>query len=103
MTISNISSSLFRLSVGGYFNHEKWTRARLTNTLRHWFGQVDGIDRITPDARSWKKLVMEIALPDGWWLFCVYQTPNGEFGYDIPETRQQERQWFPEFKAMHQA
>ena len=39
---------------------------------------------------------MEIALPDGWWMMSVWQMPNGEMDYDIPETREQEARWFPE-------
>ena len=37
---------------------------------------------------------MEIALPDGWWMMRVWQMPNGEMDYDIPETREQEARWF---------
>ena len=96
MTLNQLAASLHRLSVGGHFNHEKWTRGQLLNYLRHWFGKAEGIDRIAPNARGWKRWNMEIALPDGWWMMSVWQMPNGEMDYDIPETREQEARWFPE-------
>ena len=96
MTLNQLAASLHRLSVGGYFNYEKWTRGQLLGYLRHWFGKAEGIDRIAPNARGWKRWNMEIALPDGWWMMSVWQMPNGEMDYDIPETREQEARWFPE-------
>ncbi len=96
MTLNQLAASLYRLSVGGHFNREKWTRGQLLNYLRHWFGKAEGIDRITPNARGWKRWNMEISLPDGWWMMSVWQMPNGEMDYDIPETREQEARWFPE-------
>mgnify|MGYP001625209325 CR=1 FL=1 len=94
MTLNQLAASLYRLSVGGYFNHEKWTRDQLLDYLRHWFGKAEGIDRIAPNARGWKRWNMEIALPDGWWMMRIWQMPNGEMDYDIPETREQEARWF---------
>ena len=52
MTLNQLAASLYRLSVGGHFNREKWTRGQLLNYLRHWFGKAEGIDRITPNARG---------------------------------------------------
>lgn len=97
MTLHEIATSLYRLSVGGYFNHEKWTKTRLEQYLRHWFGEVDGIQRIAADARGNQIWVMEIALPDGWWHMQVVRLRNGLMSYDIPETREQEAHWFPQF------
>lgn len=65
--------------------------------LRHWFGEADGVQRIAPDARGNRIWVMEIALPDGWWHMQVVRLPNGLMSYDIPETREQEARWFPQF------
>lgn len=96
MTLNQIATTLYRFSVGGYFNHEKWTKGQLLNFLRHWFGQADGIDRITPDACGWRSMVMEIALPDGWWLMSVWQLPDGSVEYNIPETREQDARWYPD-------
>ena len=40
MTLNQLATSLYRLSVGGYFNREKWTRGQLLGYLRHWFGRL---------------------------------------------------------------
>ena len=62
MTIREISSQLFSLSVGGFFNREKFTKNRLETQL------------------------------DGWWYFTVtkYADRADGFDYYIPDTREQE-------------
>lgn len=79
MTIHNLASQLHSLSVGGYFNGEKFTATRLE-------------DYIASMLRTGDRLVMEIALPDGRWLFTITrfaQKPDG-FDYCIPDNREQE-------------
>ncbi len=81
MTIHEVSDQLHSLSVGGYFNGEKFTVDRLRNY----------IEAMT---RTSESVIMEIALPDGRWFFKItrYGVERGRFQYDyyIPETRDQE-------------
>ena len=81
MTIHEISDQLHSISVGGYFNREKFTSGRLRNYIEAMTRTSDSV-------------IMEIALPDGWWFFKVYRyrVERGRFQYDyyIPETRDQE-------------
>lgn len=79
MTLKQVSNSLYGLSVGGYFNGEAFTKERLYAYLRAMM-------------RGAKRLVMQIALPDGWWYFSVvkYGDKHDSYSYDIPETRRDE-------------
>lgn len=83
MTIHEVASSLHGLSVGGYFNGERFTVSRLEN-------QIAALFRGTP--KGGNRLVFQIALPDGWWYFNVSRFADRPDGYDyyIPETREQE-------------
>ena len=79
MTIREITNQLYNLSVGGFFNKEKFTEERLHKYISNMF-------------RTGNKLVMQIALPDGWWFFIINkfaETPDG-YDYIIPDNRQQE-------------
>ena len=80
MTIPEIATQLHKLSVNGYFNHEKFTRLDLLHYIR--------------DAFQWRiqQLQMEILLPDGWWHFVITRFSDKPDGYDyaIPDTREQE-------------
>lgn len=83
MTIKEVTHQLFSLSVGGYFNREKFTETRLR----------DYITAMTRGEGS-KTVVMEIALPDGWWFFEVVRLPKiGKdfFDYFVPDDRGQEK------------
>jgi len=77
MTINEVSNQLFSLSVGGYFNREKFTRTRLRN-------------QIAALLREPGVITLEIALPDGWWYFNIFRYPDNCYQYVIPETREQE-------------
>lgn len=84
MTLREISSQLHSLSVDGFFNRQKVTVRWLEDYIS------------TMLVRSGNKsnaLVMEIALPDGWWFFTIHKFKDGgKFGFDytIPDTREQE-------------
>lgn len=79
MTLHDTCSQLHALSVGGYINGEKFTADRFHNWAKALFrGNSD-------------RLVFEIALPDGRWYGTITRLPNGEFGWYIPETREQEK------------
>ena len=81
MTIHELSEQLHSLSVGGYFNREKFSVERLQ-------AQIEALTR-TSDS-----VIFEIALPDGWWYFKIYkygmERGRGQYDYYIPETRDQE-------------
>lgn len=81
MTINQVASQLHSLSVAGYFNGERFTKERLANQIAAWFRGTDK-----------HSIVMEIALPDGRWLFTINRYADCADGYDytIPETRAQE-------------
>ena len=83
MTIKQLTEQLHALSVGGFFNGEKFTKAELRDYITRVF-------RPELNARRW---VMEIALPDGRWLFSInrYSDRDDGFDYFIPETRDQEK------------
>ena len=79
MTLSDISSQLYSLSVAGYFNGEKFTKNQLNKLLRAMF----------QDNAS--QYIGEIALPDGRWWFKVLNLGNGQFDYFIPKNKEQNR------------
>ena len=83
MTLREISSTLYKSSVAGYFNHTKFTRTELLNYMEAMFQGKLKNDRLT----------MEIALPDGWWYFIIWHYGKGadEYLWNIPETREQEK------------
>lgn len=82
MTIREVCKQLYDLSVGGYFNGEKVTLDRLINQTKNMFR--------TP-LKGGNRLVMQIALPDGWWNFYIVEYNKGQFDYYIPDTREQEK------------
>lgn len=87
MTIHEVSTQLFNLSVAGYFNGEKFTRHELEHHIRNAF---------RPDAalKAGNQYVMVIALRDGWWYFTINRFSDKPDGYDytIPDNREQEAQ-----------
>ena len=86
MTIHDISTQLHDLSVGGFFNGEKFTKRELHNYITNMFRPEAG------PLKAGHRLVMEIALPDGRWFFTIDRfadMPDG-FDYYIPDNREQE-------------
>lgn len=79
MTINEISNQLYNLSVGHYFNGEKFTKTE----LKHYISNM---------LRTSDRVVMEITLMDGRWYFTVDRFANRKDGYDyyIPDTREHE-------------
>lgn len=78
MTIKEVVNQIYDLSVGGYFNGEKFTKERLNKY-------------ITNMLRTGNWLVMNIALPDGRWWMEVRRYANNEYDYYIPDNREQEK------------
>lgn len=89
MTIREVSKQLFDLSLGHFFNDEKWTRDQLAHYIANMFREPEGL-------KLKNRIVMEICLRDGRWLFTIDRfsdEPDG-FDYWIPDTREQEaRLW----------
>lgn len=77
MTLRDCTSQIFKLSVAGYINGEKFIYNRFDKMVRAMFGG---------DA---KKYIGEICLPDGHWWFKIFRLKNGEYDYYIPETKEQ--------------
>ena len=85
MTIHTLSTQLHNLSVGGYFNGEKFTVKELE-------GYISSMFRPGVTLKAGNRLVMEISLPDGRWFFFITRfsdKPDG-FDYTIPDTREEE-------------
>jgi hypothetical protein len=78
MNIKELTNQLYELSVGGYFNGEKFTKERLITYITNMF-------------KTGNRLVMNIALPDGRWYFKITKFANDEYDYIIPDTREQEQ------------
>jgi len=86
MTVKEIASQLMDISVDGVFNGQKFTVWELQWYIENMFRSELGAD----------KLVMQITLPDGLWMFTVNRWGDGEdcFDYVIPDTREEEdRVW----------
>ena len=95
MTLHDVSSQLYTLSLDGFFNRERFTKKQLHDALAAHMreAQFNTIPNM---------FVMEIALPDGWWFFTVNKYSAGaSAGYDywIPETREQERALLDRFES----
>ncbi|MCD8078293.1 MAG: hypothetical protein LUE63_07970 [Lachnospiraceae bacterium] len=85
MTLNQAADQLYNLSLGGYFNREKFT-------ADGWRRHVKALMRNPETLKIPNTLVQEIALGDGWWLFSlVYIPSSGEYGWVIPETREEEQ------------
>lgn len=86
MTIKEVCEQLYKSSVGGYFNGEKFSQRQLENYVSSSF-------RAGVELKAGNRLVMEISLPDGRWFFTVnhYNDKPDGFDYTVPESREQER------------
>ena len=77
MTLRDCTSQIFKLSVAGYINGEKFIYSRFDKMVRAMF------------RGDTKKYIGEICLPDGRWWFKISRFKDGEYGYYIPETKEQ--------------
>ena len=85
MTLTQAADQLYNLSLGGYFNREKFT-------ADGWRTHVIALMRQPETLKIKNTLVQEIALEDGWWLFSLTYFPEShEYGWFIPETREEEQ------------
>lgn len=84
MTLHDTAISLFNLSVAGFFNREKFTQSQFEKYINNLF---------KGELKLGNRAVVEIALPDGWWLCEVirYSDKSDGYTYEIPETREQEK------------
>ena len=82
MTLHETASQLHSLSIDGFFNRQKVTVRWLEDYISTMLVRAGG-----------DSLVMEIALPDGWWHFTIHKFKSDgkiSFDYAIPDTREQE-------------
>ena len=79
MTLHEVEQHIKAVNIGNWFEREKKPAGWLRTTLKHNFCEEG--------ATRW---IFEAALPDGWWYISVSKFDNGEYGYFIPETREQE-------------
>lgn len=93
MTIHEVTNQLLNLSLAGYFNGEKFTKAELEHYISTMF-KAGGL-------KLHNRIVMEITLPDGGWLFTInkYSDAANGFDYTIPDTRGQEAALWKELTA----
>lgn len=75
MTKTELVNQIYSLSVAGYFNGEKFTKARLNTYISKLCHNVGD------------SLIMNIALPDGRWYFKIVHYDQGAWDYFIPATR----------------
>ena len=78
MTLAEVANQIISLAVDRNINGEK----RSTNWVKMYLTKMVG-------DRNRKEVYMTILLPDGEWLFYVDYN-KGEWGYYIPDTREQE-------------
>lgn len=85
MTITEVTKQLFDLSADNRFNGERFTRQE----LKHY---ITNMMRNSETLKIQNRIVMEINLKDGTWLFTVDKFSDTPDGYDywIPDTREQE-------------
>ena len=78
MTLTQVASQLYNLSVGGYFNGEKFTKSQFTDAVKHWMRGINPTH------------IIQIALPDGWWFASINRYGNrpDEYDYTLPDTRE---------------
>ena len=91
MTIHDVASQLYSLSVDHKFNGVRFTRRQLEDRIACDFRPGLAATNKIPYCEA-----MTIRLPDGEWLFLIDQCPSDPecFGYTIPDTREQEaRLW----------
>lgn len=74
MTIKEVIDQVYGLSVGGYFNREKFSKKQFAE----YVGRM---------LRSGDKHILEIALPDGWWYMEIERFAYHEYDYYIPDSR----------------
>ena len=79
MTIKEVATQLYNLSVDGHINGEKFTKSQFIDAVRAW---MHG---------NYKSYIGEIYLPDGIWLFKITKWADRPDGYDyyIPDTKEQ--------------
>lgn len=84
MTLHETAKAVYDLSVAGHINGGKRTLRWLENYIQHAF---------RGSLKLGNKLVMEISLPDGRWMFEIVRFADRAdgWGYNIPETRAEEK------------
>ena len=86
MTLHDVSSQLYNITLDGFINGEQFTKHQFESALVKWMQ--------TAEHNKIKNThVLEISLPDGRWFCEVIKYADRPDGYDyfIPENREQEQ------------
>lgn len=91
MTLRETTTQIISLS--NVLNGEVRSRAWLERYVREMFSPGHG------PLKLGDSIAMLIALPDGEWVFTIDRCANSEWGYYIPETREQEQRLWKSLTA----
>ena len=85
MTLREVASQIYGLTIDGFVNGEQFTRKELEQVLRKWMDHAES--NVVPNVH-----VVELSLPDGRWLAAVSNFRKTHDGYDyyVPDTREEE-------------
>lgn len=94
MTIHEVSSQIFSLTLGGFVNGEKFTKRELEHVFRMWM-------RDPSRNKVANAHLIEVCLRDGRWFATINKVAEGPDGYDyyIPDTRDEESRLLAKFTA----
>lgn len=86
MTLTEVTNQIYDLTIAGYINDVKFTKREFHDYTKHFFNHV-GV----------QKHIIQIAMLDGKkWLCKITKFSNGEYGYYLPETKEQEKHLYSE-------
>lgn len=86
MTLHEVSSQIYNLTLGGFINGEKFTKRQFESAVARWMRDAD-------HNKIKNAFVLEVCLRDGRWLCEILKYADRPDGYDyyIPDTREQEQ------------
>ena len=92
MTLHEVSSQIFNLTLGGFVNDEKFTKRELEHVFNMWMR--DPSHNKVPNTH-----LIQLCLRDGKWFSTIYKFADRPDGYDyyIPDTREEESRLLDKF------
>ena len=94
MTIHEVSTQLFNITLGGFVNGEKFTKRELEHVIHVWMEVHDPSHNKVANSH-----LIELCLRDGRWYATIDKfadRPDG-FDYYIPDTREEESRLLDKF------
>lgn len=94
MTIHEVSSQIFNLTLGGFVNGEKFTKQELEHVFHVWMEVHDPSHNKVPGSH-----LIELCLRDGRWFATIDKFADRHDGFDyyIPDTREEESRLLAKF------